>query len=107
MDKIIFRVAILILVFSIAITAIALIIGSLVPSTIAIGYHENEGEIYVVDIREMSRDYRLQLAGTRCFKPLPPWVYTDEVSEQAAPDTGRSFVRRATVNDVIVLLSCR
>lgn len=68
--------------------------GSLSNTMLATGLHENEDEIYTMYVEDIARHFQLWLAGTRCFKPLPPWVYTaSPEANWGAPDIGRSYVR--------------
>jgi hypothetical protein len=85
------------------------VVSSLSATTLATGLHENESEIYTMYAEDTSRHFRLWLAGTRCFKPLPPWVYAQEEEPmQAAPDIGRSFAQDDDWGeDIVTRLSCR
>lgn len=52
-------------------------IGTQSESITSIDYHGYAGEMYLLYVRDMSRNFRLWLAGTRCFKPLPGWIYAE------------------------------
>ena len=86
-----------------------IIIGSTSPGMIAIYYHENEGEIFTLRVEDMDRHSRLKLAGTRCFGPLPPWVYSENPeARQGAPDVGRTTAwGSADGSAVVTRLRCR
>jgi hypothetical protein len=86
----------------------ALLIGDASREKIVTGYHENESQIYNVYVEDPSHAVRLQLAGTRCFEALPPWVYNNNPDAHIAIiDIGRSYVKRdADARDVVERLRC-
>ena len=101
---------VMVVVFGISVMVVAAVpwLGTLADSPAMVKYHVNEGETYVMYIEDMSRKFRLWLAGTRCFNPLPPWVY-DEADDSllAAPDMGRSYRRiLTTAEEIAALLRC-
>ena len=51
-----------------------IVVGSALQNTIAIYYHENEGEIFTMSVEDLARHHRMELAGTRCFSQLPSVV---------------------------------
>lgn len=96
------------IVLAIVLVAIGLMIciGLLSMSTIHIGYHENESDIYLSHIQDMSHGLRHKLAGIHCFQPLPSWAYTDPM--EGSPDFGRDFVRRSEqIDELIELVNCK
>lgn len=83
--------------------------GSLSTTMLATGYHDNEGVTYTVYVEDIARDFRMNLAGTRCFGPLPPWVYSADVeASRDAPDIGRSYTHGSRDGAALVgRLGCR
>ncbi len=73
---------------------VAYIVGSRSATSIVTTYFDNQGEAYVMYIRDTAYDLRLWLAGTRCFKPLPLRVTTnhEEMINIVVLDTGQGFV---------------
>lgn len=105
--------AIRLLVIVVAIIFVAIVvaqyIGSLSPTQIATAYLENAGKAYLLYTRDITHDFRLWLAGTRCFKKLPRWVHGDhDEIINLALEVGHPF---AYVDDrgadVVARLSCR
>jgi hypothetical protein len=94
-------------VFAICLLLITLarIIGALSANTMVIDYHENEGVTYVVYVEDLSNRIRVWLAGTRCFKPLPPWAYVSPMN--GSPDYGRDYLLQVErIEELIELVDC-
>ena len=105
MAGLVLRLVALLLGVCLAATPVVLWGASRTESTVVIGYHENEGEIYTEYVRDWSRHIRLNLAGTRCFKSLPPWAHTDEMD--GSPDYGRDYLHKTDrIEDLMILVAC-
>ena len=73
--------------------------------TALIAYHVNEGETYTLYIKDTHLGLQVWLAGTRCFKALPPWAYID--TAHGAPDTGYDYLQAIErVEALELLFSC-
>ena len=73
--------AMIVLVICFITIGAAQVIGAASETLIVADYHNYAGETYLLYIRDMTRNFRLWLAGTRCFKPLSAWLYTNFYQE--------------------------
>lgn len=106
MSDVLYRAIAIVLAIVLAASSLMIFVGSLSVSTIHIGYHENESDIYLLYIQDMSHRLRHKLAGTYCFQPLPSWAYVDTF--EGSPDFGKDFTRRAEqINEMIELVNCK
>lgn len=65
------RIAVLLFVGSIAVVLISLIIGQDIETSIVTEYTQINDVIYTVRVRDLHTDTFTDLAGKRCFPPLP------------------------------------
>lgn len=106
MSDVVYRAIVTVLAIVLVISSLMIFVGSLSVSTIHIGYHENESDIYLLYIQDMSHGLRHKLAGTYCFQPLPSWAYVD--TSEGSPDFGQDFTRRAElIDELIELVNCK
>ena len=62
-------------------------VGWLWDSVMVTGNMEIESQHYTIYVEDVTHHYRVRLAGTRCFEPLPPWVYPDPDAAPVTPPT--------------------
>ena len=99
-------------IYSLIVSLVAItttqVIGSLTTTSLAILHHEAENLVYVVYVRDMAHNLRLWLAGTRCFKPFPPWLTRNRQHYlQHVPEIGQRVVWVSNqINDIADRLRC-
>jgi len=77
--------------------------GRVADTVIVIENIEVEGSIYLRNIKDVTHNMRIALAGTRCFGTIPDWVYPGEQAiPPPIPDAGRLTMER--IKDVTEVL---
>ena len=104
--------AVIVLVTCLIAIGAAQVIGTASETLITVDYHSYAGELYLLHVQDLSLDLRLWLAGTRCFKRLPSWIYTnfyrDLYSGVSYLSTGHSAERIVYHNaEFVAQLRCR
>ena len=106
MCTVMYRIMAIVLATVLVASSFMISIGLLSTGKIHIGYHENESDIYLSYVQDMSHGLRHQLAGTYCFQPLPSWAHTE--SYYGSPDFGQDFVRQVEpIDEMILIIDCK
>ena len=100
------RVMVLLFIVSSAATILALWAGQSLDTLTITDYLTYEGVTYTLLIRDGQRDLTLNLIGTRCFEPLPPWVEEPDVEPSSDPYGQYSQVHYEQMQDAMRHLRC-
>jgi hypothetical protein len=100
------RLGIIVLVLSSLAVLFGLLLGQVIETEAVTDTYTLEHKSYRLQIRDGQRDFRINLVGTRCYEPLPPWAEEDTDNPSASLSGQFSQTRFNQPQEAVITIKC-
>lgn len=103
---VVLRMVIVVLVLSGILLLTGLLLGHVIATEVVTDDYTLEDRTYSLQIRDDRRGFYFELAGSRCFEPLPPWAEEDAETSSTSLEGQFSQTRYKEPLEAIDALRC-